>query len=554
MLTSLSIRDVVLIDRLDLSFDSGLGVVTGETGAGKSILLDALGLALGARADQSLVRDGADLAVVTAIFDLPINHPARAILAEQEILQEGELILRRQIGRDGRSRAFANDQPVSVTLLRALGEGLVEIHGQHDDRGLLDPAGHRSLLDAFAGHDNLVTDMRRAYMNRLEARRVLAEARAELARAKADEDYLRHVSAELNALEPAIGEEQRLAEERQHLIAAEKLANILEEVSGLVDGDAGAIVKLSQALRRLERGANGLGDAVSGTLAALARAVTEAQEASDLLGAATRNFVMDPRKLERSEERLFALRAAARKHNVTCDGLAALAETYTGKLGAIDRGGADLAALSDKQARAESEYTAIAEKLTAARGRAASRLDRAVAGELKPLKLDSAKFKTTIEPLVEGTAEGSDRVVFEISTNPGAPFGPLARIASGGELSRFILALKVALSRQGSAGTLIFDEVDRGIGGAVAAAVGERLARLATTAQVLVVTHSPQVAARANHHWRISKSERGGRAVTKVEPLGSDARQEEIARMIAGATITDEARAAAAALLKDRTA
>jgi DNA repair protein RecN (Recombination protein N) len=554
MLTSLSIRDVVLIDRLDLIFDSGLGVVTGETGAGKSILLDALGLALGARADQSLVRDGCDLAIVTAIFDLPANHPARAIMAEQEIADEGELILRRQIGRDGRSRAFANDQPISVSLLRSLGDGLVEIHGQHDDRGLLDPSGHRALLDLFGGLDALVSDIRTAYVNRLEARRALAEAQAELARAQADEEYLRHVSAELSALDAKIGEEQRLAEERQHLIAAEKLSKVLEEVIDLVDGDAGAIIKLSQALRRLERGAEGIGQALAPTLGALSRAVVEAQEASEALGAATRNFIMDPRKLERSEERLFALRAAARKHNVTCDGLSGLAASFAQKLLAIDRGGANIAALSATLAKCESAYQAAAEKLTAARQRAAVRLDKAVAGELKPLKLDSAKFRTAVEPMTEGGPDGADRVNFEISTNPGAPFGPLTRIASGGELSRFILALKVALSRQGSAGTLIFDEVDRGIGGAVAAAVGERLARLSSSAQVLVVTHSPQVAARANHHWRISKSERGGRAVTRVEPLEPKGRQEEIARMIAGATITDEARAAAAALLKDQTA
>ena len=549
MLSGLSIRDVVLIDRLDLTFSAGLGVVTGETGAGKSILLDALGLALGARGDLGLVRNGADQAVVAASFDLSARHPARALLHEQDIDDEDTLILRRQIGRDGRSRAFVNDRPVSVAFLRMLGDSLVEIHGQHDDRGLLDQSGHRSLLDAFAGNDDLLQQCRIAHMARQDAQDALEAARAALAKARADEEYLRHVTDELNTLAPEPGEEQRLADERQNLIAADKLASILVDVSALIDGDGGALAKLIQAQRKLERSMDQAVNGLVPTLEALSRAINETGEASDQLANAARSFVVDQRKLERVEERLFALRAAARKHHVTCDQLQELAAEFAGKLAAIDHGGAEMVRLQAQADAAQAKYRAIAAELSAIRIKAAMALDKSVAQELKPLKLDRAKFRTLVETMGEGGAEGVDRVSFEIATNPGAPFGPLIKIASGGELSRFILALKVSLARQGAADTLVFDEVDRGIGGAVAAAVGERLKTLSTRAQVLVVTHSPQVAARADHHWRISKSEKSGRAITRVEPLEAPAALEEIARMIAGATITDEARAAAAALV-----
>jgi len=552
MLTALAIRDVVLIEALDLDFAAGLGVLTGETGAGKSILLDALGLALGERADSGLVRQGAAQAVVTASFDLDgVDHPVAALLRENGLdADPGEpLIVRRLVKADGGSRAFINDQPASAALLRDVGALLVEIHGQHDDRGLLAPRGHRALLDAFGRLD--LAAVSKAHGQWRAAEDALATARRELENAASDQEWLEHVVAELRSFGPEPGEEQTLADERSAIQRGAKLAEDLATVTAHLDGSEGALTQLRQAARRLDRIAEDhplLGEA----LAALDRAVVEGAEAEDRLAAANRTFAYDPSRLEAIETRLFDLRALARKHRVEPDALAALADDLSGRLARIEAGGEGLAALEAEARAAGTAYRDAAGALSAARTAAAARLDAAVAAELAPLKLDAARFRTAIAPLPEeqwGPA-GCDRVEFEISTNPGAPFGPLARIASGGELSRFILALKVALAEQGGAGTMIFDEIDRGVGGAVASAIGERLARLSSGAQLLVVTHSPQVAARAARHLLIAKSHDGLVTRTGVTLLDDVSRREEIARMLSGASVTDEARAQADRLLE----
>lgn len=553
MLAALSIRDIVLIDRLELALDKGLCTLTGETGAGKSILLDALGLALGARADAGLVRQGTEQGSVTAVFDIAPTHPARALLAENELEAEGDIILRRVQTRDGRSRAFVNDQPVSVGLLRQLGDALVEVHGQHDERGLLDASGHRAMLDAFGGLEGRVAEARRRWAAATAARDVLSAHEAMLAKAKAEQDYLIHVVGELDELQPEPGEETTLAEERTLMMHSEKIAGDLAEAEEALSGDGGLDARLNIALRRLSRVAEQAGGRLDGAIAALDRTLVEAAEARDQIAHAMRALEFDPRRLEQAETRLFALRAAARKHNVMVDDLAALADRLRGQLAEIEGGEATLARLRKAADEAEAAYRAHAKSLSEARAKAAAKLDKEVMKELKPLKLDKATFKTQIDMLPEGQGgpEGIDRVSFLISTNPGAPLGPLIRIASGGELSRFVLALKVALASRGSAPTLIFDEVDSGVGGAVAEAVGLRLAELAKAAQVIVVTHSPQVAARAQHHFRISKDgeAKAAKIATRVETLDAPARREEIARMLAGATVTDEARAAADRLI-----
>lgn len=554
MLAALSIRDIVLIDRLELALAPGLCALTGETGAGKSILLDALGLAIGGRGDAGLVSQSAEQGSVTAVFDVPANHPARLVLAENHLDAEGDLILRRVQSRDGRTRAFVNDQPVSIGLLRQLGDLLVEIHGQHDERGLLDAAGHRALLDLFGGLEAQAANVRRLWSSVAEARDALLAHEEKLKRAQVEQDYLRHVVGELDELAPEEGEETKLAAERTLMMHAEKIAGDLVEAQDALTGNGGLEARLSQAMRRLARSAEQVGGRLNASIAALDRTLTEAAEARDELDRAMRALEFDPQSLEKAETRLFALRAAARKHNVQVDQLAALAEKFRAQLSDIEGGEIKLEALRKASAAARAAFLEEAEKLSVKRNKAAARLDQHVMTELKPLKLDKATFKTSIERLDPENAgpDGLDRVSFLISTNPGAPLAPLIKIASGGELSRFVLALKVSLASQGAAPTLIFDEVDSGVGGAVAEAVGLRLAELAKVAQILVVTHSPQVAARAGYHMRISKGEtksKNAKLATRVDSLDDAERREEIARMLAGATVTDEARAAAAKLI-----
>jgi len=552
MLTGLAIRNIVLIEALDLAFESGLTVLTGETGAGKSILLDALGLALGMRADSALVRAGEAQASVTASFEAPAaGSPLALLLAENEIAQEpGEpLLIRRTLRADGGSRAFINDQPCSAALLRDVGAYLVEIHGQHDERGLLNPRGHMDLLDAFGGLDSGA--VRAAHAAWQEAEAQLEAARTALESAARERDYLAHAVAELTAFAPEPGEEEALAGERATMQKGARLTEDLAALDDLLGGSDGALARLRQAARRLDRIAPEH-ELLAGALAAFDRAVIEAADAEDLLERASEALTVDPARLDAIETRLFDLRALARKHQVAADDLAALAAEMSAQLARIDAGEAGLAELEAAAKQARGAYEAAAQALSAARQVAAGRLDVAMAGELVPLKLDAARFRTDVERLPEGQwrANGHDRVEFMISTNPGAPFAPLTRIASGGELSRFILALKVALAAQGSAGTMIFDEIDRGVGGAVAGAIGERLARLAGDAQVIVVTHSPQVAARGQGHLLIAKSSEGTITRTGVHPLNEAERREEIARMLSGAAITDEARAQADRLLE----
>ena len=550
MLTALAIRDVVLIEALDLDFGAGLDVLTGETGAGKSILLDALGLALGARGETSLVRHGAAQAVVTATFDPPTGALA-ALLDENGIEREpGEpLLIRRIVKADGGSRGFVNDQPAGAALLREMAPMLVEIHGQHDDRGLLAPAGHRALLDAFGRIDTNATAAAWAALRDAEA--TLATARGEIETAARDREWLEHAVGELTALAAEPGEEETLADQRRTMQRAEKIADDLAQIDDVLDGSDGGLAKLRQAARILERIAPdhlALGDA----LAAIDRAVGEAAVAEEQMRAARAALTFDPRALEEDETRLFDLRAMARKHRVQPDELATLTHDLRAKLDRLDAGEDGVAALETAVANARAAYIAAADALSAARRTAAARLDAAVATELAPLKLDAARFETEIAPLDEPAwnARGRDRVEFMIATNPGAPFAPLTKIASGGELSRFVLALKVALAAEGGAATMIFDEIDRGVGGAVASAIGERLVRLAEDTQLLVVTHSPQVAARGAQHLLIAKRHDGIVTRTGVRRLDEGERREEIARMLSGATVTDEARAQADRLLE----
>ena len=547
MLRQLSINNVVLVERLALEFEAGLGVLTGETGAGKSILLDALGLALGARADATLVRAGEESASVTAEIDLPRGHAVEALLEAQGLgVDAGEpLILRRTVKSDGGSRAFLASASVPAGLLRDVGALAIEIHGQHDDRGLLNPRGHRALLDDFGHLDTAKVEAAWAEVVRIEAE--LLDARAELAAAERDREWLAHASAEIEALAPEEGEETRLADDRGAMQAGLKARESLTGLDELLGGGEGALTLLRQAARQIVRGAADH-PLLAEALAALDRALIEASEAEDRIARAADALAFDPARLEAVEARLFDIRGLARKHRVEPDQLAALGEQMRAQLAAIDAGGERIEALDRELAAARELYASAAAQLSEARHEAASRLDSAVAAELAPLKLDAARFRTAIASSEPGPA-GTDRVDFEVSTNPGAPFGPLTRIASGGELSRFILALKVALAEAGTAATMIFDEVDRGVGGAVASAIGERLARLAHESQVLVVTHSPQVAARASHHYRIEKSHGEGGTRTTVRKLSDSERREEIARMLSGASITEEARAQASRLL-----
>jgi len=547
MLRQLAVHNVVLVERLELEFAPGLGVLTGETGAGKSILLDALGLALGARGDSGLVRSGQDSAAVTAELELDRGHPAHALLGEQGIeLESGEpLIVRRTLKSDGGSRAFVGGSAVPAGVLRDVGALAIEIHGQHDDRGLLNPKGHRALLDAFGKLDVAPVEAAWAEVTRIEAE--LSRARAEAAAAERDREWLEHASTEIEALAPEEGEETRLAEERSAMQASLKAGESLSGLDELLGGADGALAQLRQAARRIERGAADH-PLLAEALASLDRALIEASEAEDRITRAADAMTFDPARLEQVEARLFDIRGLARKHRVEADALAALGGQMREQLAAIEAGSERIAELDAALLTARQAYSEAADALSSHRHGAAARLDTAVASELAPLKLDAAKFRTSISPAEAGPS-GTDRVEFEVSTNPGAPFGPLTRIASGGELSRFILALKVALAEAGTAATMIFDEVDRGVGGAVASAIGERLARLARNSQVLVVTHSPQVAARASHHYRIEKSHGPEGTRTTVRKLGEEERREEIARMLSGASITEEARAQASRLL-----
>jgi DNA repair protein RecN (Recombination protein N) len=551
VLTGLAIRDVVLIEALDLEFGPGLGVLTGETGAGKSILLDALGLALGSRADSGLVRAGQQQAVVTVTFEVPPQHPARTLLDQQGIEWDGgePLVIRRIVRADGGSRALVNDQPASVALVRDLGALLVEVHGQHDDRGLLNPRGHRALLDAFGPIDR--SSAERSYAEWRAAEAELRAEREALEQAVRDREWLEHAVAELRQLAPDAGEEATLAEARAAMQKGARLADDIAEARQLLEGAEGGPSLLRQAARRIERIA-GEHPLLAETLAALDRTLLEASDAEEHLAQAADQLACDPQRLEETEARLFELRALARKHRIEPEALPALADELARRLAALDAGEQRLANLGRSAAEARKTFLDAAETLSEARMEAARRLDAAVARELAPLRLDMAQFRTAIVPLDEDqwSGAGRDRVEFEVSTNPGAPFAPLTRIASGGELSRFILALKVSLAERGAAMTLIFDEIDRGVGGAVASAVGDRLHRLAEGAQLLVVTHSPQVAARGNQHLLIEKSHDGLVTRTSVHRLDAARRREEIARMLSGARITDEARAQASRLLE----
>jgi DNA repair protein RecN (Recombination protein N) len=553
MLTRLSIRDIVLIDRLDLDVASGLSVLTGETGAGKSILLDAFALALGARGDAALVRQGTDKGQVTAAFDLPRAHPVRALMAENDIAADDELILRRVQFADGRTRAFVNDQPVPAQTLKQLGAAMVEIHGQHDERALIDAATHRRLLDAFAGLEDEAAAIELAWTECKKREDALAAQRSDVERARREAEWLRHAAGELSELRPEVAEEASLAERRSGMMAAEKIAGDLRDAHDAVAGDASPVPVLSAAVRRLQRRGAQVPDLVEPALKAFDVALAALDEARGHLESALRIADHDPKELERIEERLFALRAAARKYAVPVDDLAALAQRYAGDLGLIDAGGERLAMLEAAAKEAQERYRAAAASLSARRHGAAEKLERAVNAELKPLKLERARFscEITTDPAAAGP-HGIDRVEFWVQTNPGTRAGPLMKVASGGELARFLLALKVVLADRGSAPTLIFDEIDTGVGGAVADAIGVRLARLARRAQVLAVTHAPQVAARADRHLLIAKDavDRGKRVATRVTEVEADKRREEIARMLAGAEITAEARAAAERLIK----
>ena len=561
MLARLSVRDVVLIDRLDLEFAPGLGVLTGETGAGKSILLDSLGLALGGRAESRLLRRGAERASVTAAFEVAPGHPALDLLRQQDLLHENphggeELILRRTLGRDGRTKAYVNDQPVSVGLLRGLGDLLVEVQGQFEQRGLLDSATHRALLDAYGGLTAQALETERLHRAWQELQAERAEAEAALNQAKADEEYLRHAVAELADLDPQPGEEERLAEQRTILMHAEKVGEAIAEAQAELDGSGaegarGADSAIGGALRVLERMADKAGGRLDPVIESLNRANAEIEEASARLSSLTGDMDLEPGRLQEIEERYFALKDLARKHNVEVDALAALRDEMQDRLQSIDSGSERLTELSRKVQAARDTYLKAAEELSAGRQEAAGRLDKAVNAELPPLKLEKARFETAVERLEESSwgPNGLDRIAFLVSTNPGASPGPIAKIASGGELSRFLLALKVVLAEISPAATLVFDEVDSGIGGATADAVGERLGRLAQNRQILVVTHSPQVAARGSHHWRVSKETSDQAALTRVAALDRETRREEVARMLSGAKVTEEARAQAERLM-----
>lgn len=554
MLNALSVRNIVLIDQLDLALDGGMTVLTGETGAGKSILLDALTLALGGRGDASLVRSGQESGQVVAVLQLAADHPARAALRDNAIPDDEDVILRRVQFADGRTRAFINDQPVSAALLQRVGSQIVEIHGQHDDRALVDVATHRAALDAFGELEGAVAKVRDAFAEVSEAQEAVAAQKALVAQALAAEDYARHTVEELSKLKPVPGEEEELAERRQHLQQVERSASDVTEIDEMLNGPSAPAPSLASLMRRLMRKIDGgstlfqpIVDTIDASLVALDRT-------SDALEELKREMAYDPAELEGVEERLFALRAAARKHQTSCDGLVDVLAKYSADLETLQGGETRLVALEAAEAKALEAYRKAAQGLSAGRAKAAGALSKAVGAELPDLKLGSARF--IVDHQVDTAriaAAGFDQIAFHVQTNPGTAAGPLLKVASGGELSRFLLALKVVLADRGSAPVLIFDEIDTGVGGAVADAIGRRLARLAGKVQVLAVTHAPQVAARAQRHLLIEKQavKEGAFMRTHVKPLDVAARQEEVARMLAGAKVTDEARAAASKLLSE---
>ena len=547
MLRSLDIRDMLIIDRLELQLSPGLNVLTGETGAGKSILLDSLGFVLGWRGRAELVREGAEQGEVVAEFDLPPGHPALEVLDEAGLPRDETLILRRVNARDGRKTAWVNDRRVSGEVLRSLSDRLVELHGQQDDRGLLNPRGHRTMLDDFGDYDDLLARCRASWRDLQGARAALKEDEARVADLREQEEFLRHSVAEMEALSPEPGEDATLDARRRLMQSAERIREDVARARTAL-GEDGAESLMRDASRRLEDAATQVGGALDDAIAALDRALVELGDAEDGVARALDRLTFDPAELEQIEERLFAIRALARKHSVQPDDLGTLASGLAARLAALDAGANDLAALKKAVRDAEALYEDAADALGRARAEAAEALDTAMAKELAPLKLDRAEFVTEITEAPAGP-EGRDQVAFTVATNPGAPAGPLNKIASGGELSRFLLALKVCLTAEADGLTMIFDEIDRGVGGATADAVGRRLEALAVDSQVLVVTHSPQVAARAAHHWQVSKRVEGGMTLSDVLPLESEARIDELARMLAGDTVTDEARAAARALL-----
>ncbi|MDQ2632109.1 MAG: DNA repair protein RecN [Pseudomonadota bacterium] len=552
MLSRLSIRDIVLIERLDIDFATGLSVLTGETGAGKSILLDALSLALGARGDASLVRHGASQGQVSAVFDVPKNHPARAILVENALDDDGDIILRRVQSADGRTRVFINDQPSSVTLMRDIGRALVEIHGQHDERALVDASAHRDLLDAFGGHVGEVDNCGRAWRLWRDCEQQLATHRARVQAAAREADYLRASVAELVSLDPHPGEETELADIRTAMMRAEKIAAEIKDAQDVLSGQNSPLPQLASLLRRLQRKSSEAPGMLDEVVKSLDEALIHLDAAQAGVEAALRATEFDPQTLERSEERLFALRAASRKFAVPVEDLAKTRDTMAADLADLDAGEGKLAVLEKQAAAARDAYDRTAERLTGLRAGAATALKKAVMGELPALKLDRAEFLVEISSEADNRTEtGVDQVEFWVRTNPGTRPGPMMKVASGGELSRFLLALKVALADRGSAPTLVFDEIDTGVGGAVADAIGQRLARLSSRVQVLSVTHAPQVAARASTHFLISKSGGKKSVSTGIAEMDRAGRQEELARMLAGATITEEARAAAGKLLSE---
>ncbi|ESZ33531.1 MULTISPECIES: DNA repair protein RecN [unclassified Mesorhizobium] len=555
MLSRLSIRDIVLIEKLDIDFQPGLSVLTGETGAGKSILLDALSLALGARGDASLVRHGAAQGQVIAVFDVPRNHPVRALLAENAIEDDGDIILRRLQTADGRTRVFVNDQPSSVTLMRDIGHALVEIHGQHDERALVDPGAHRELLDSFGGHLGAARATGEAWRYWRGAEQEFARHRAKVEAAAREADYLRASVAELAKLDPQPGEETQLAELRATMMRAEKIASEIHDAQDVLSGPSSPLPQLASLLRRLQRKASEAPGLLEDVVKSLDEAMLSLDAAQSGVEAALRATEYDPQRLEKAEERLFSLRAASRKHSVAVDDLAQLRDTMLADLADLDAGEGRLHVLEKQAAAAREAYDISAAQLSSLRHAAAVGLTKAVMAELPALKLERAEFIVELASDGENrTEEGIDQVEFWVRTNPGTRPGPMMKVASGGELSRFLLALKVALADRGSAPTLVFDEIDTGVGGAVADAIGQRLARLSKRVQVLSVTHAPQVAARAATHFLISKSGGSDKVATGIAEMDRAARQEEIARMLAGATITEEARAAAERLLRENIA
>ncbi len=552
MLAQLSIRDIVLIERLDLAFEPGLSVLTGETGAGKSILLDSLSLALGGRGDGSLVRHGIERGQVTAVFDVPNAHAARALLRDNGIDDDGDLIFRRQQSADGRTKAYVNDQPVSVQLMRQAGQLLVEIHGQHDDRALVDTDAHRLLLDAFGGLGEAAADVGTLYHLWKEADRTLRRHREKVEAAAREADYLRSSVDELEVLSPQDGEEDALAEIRARMMKAERIAGDINEASEFLNGHASPVPLIAALVRRLERKSHEAPGLLEETVELLDQALGQLSDAQMAVETALRKTEYDPKELERTEERLFALRAAARKYSVPVTGLPALATKMIADLADLDAGEEKLVQLQARLTEMRAAFELAARSLSEKRHHTAEALAAAVMAELPALKLERARFTVEIATDPDGGAEeGIDTVEFHVQTNPGTRPGPIMKVASGGELSRFLLALKVALADRGSAPTLVFDEIDTGVGGAVADAIGQRLKRLSATVQVLSVTHAPQVAARAATHLLISKGpvEGSETVATRVARMDASARTEEIARMLAGASVTDEARAAAARLL-----